>query len=205
MRDLLNKAHTYLPNEPTICLEQLQYISDIINSDNNDNKATYYLIEGKALIDLGEISDAKDSIEKGLSFTNISKITYARLNIWLGYIYTQNHEIVPAKKLLNESIQILKALEKPTYLADALAFKGMILIRDSNFTEALTILMDSLDLAVSHQLTLTETRVCSYISMIHYWLKDLNKAEKWIDRSYLLSKKKGYNQLTITNIPLKVW
>ena len=199
MKNLLTKANSYLPNEPVICLEQLHGSSIITNGDNEENKSIYYLIEGKAFVNMGKIPDAERSIKKGLTFLNISKTTYARLLMWLGYIAAQNHELAPAKKFLNESISIFKALDESKYLADALAFKGMALIKESNFTEALTILMDSLDLAVSCQRPLTETRVCSYISVIHYWLKDLDKAEKWLDRSYIISKKKGYTRLIIAN------
>ncbi|MGK0387686.1 MAG: tetratricopeptide (TPR) repeat protein [Maribacter sp.] len=178
MRNLLTKADSYLPNEPTICLEQLQQCSSIItNSDNDENKGIYYLIEGKAYINFGKIPDAKKSIEQGLSFSNLSKVTYARLVMYQGYIAAQNHEIALAKAHLKESIKTFKALNEFAYLADALAFKGMTLIKESNFTEALAILMDSLDLAISHQRSFTETRIYSYLSLIHYWLKDLDKAQ----------------------------
>lgn len=198
MREQLTKAASYLYAKPTTCLELLGNCA-ITNDVIDEHKALFYLIKGETLLNLGKATIAKDSFKKGLSLPNVSELTRARLNLWMGYIHIENDEITSSKKLIEESIEVFKTLGEQEHFANALAFKGMMLAKDSNFTEAFTVLMEGLELAVSLNLPIVESRVCAYVSMIHFWLKDLNKSEKWIERSYLISKKNNYARLSIAN------
>lgn len=197
---LLDKADHLLPNQPNICLTQLQECE--MESDHHysdEMNARYYLIEGKALGYMGDMKRASEAISKAYSFKDISKGLYAELLSWQGYFKTYIYEINEAKDLLNQSIQLYQSIGNLEGETEAKAYMGIAYLKESSFTKALKILLECIDVAKKNNFIVIEGKASSYISVVHLWLKNTIESKKWLDYSYTLSKEIGYLKMLVTN------
>ncbi len=189
-----------LIQDPKKALELLEEISKHpLMEQSKDFKAHFLITQAKGYMQSDDVNTALQILEKGWEIDDIHPYYLNQFMMFKGFLLTYAYKIEDAKVYLNESIEFFSKEQHLELLTEAQSYLGVAYLKESNFTDAITTLMNSIDMAMKLDLPTIEAKACSYIGIIHLWLKNTLESTKWLDRSLDISKKNNLSRMVATN------
>ena len=139
---MLKRADAFLPYRPSFCLQELKGLKELNLLKEPKDKASSYLIETKAYINIDEFDQALQSLKKGLKINEDDDVLNFELKMHKAYILGLKKKKRIEKS--NEELLVLglefRELEETELAAKSDLYYAKLLVVNGEYKQALSTL-----------------------------------------------------------------